>query len=99
MSSIFPKKYQKIIDELPEFREQAEAASKDELNQIIILAQGNISNIEKDLEENQEIIDQREKLKQMVGPYKDAVRVQTAKTKWCLHLLKEKGVEIGGKTE
>lgn len=96
---MLPKKWAKIIKELPEFKEMADAASTDELKKMIVTAEGNIFDIEKAKEKDAELQSAREKSRGLAAPYNDAKNAQTAKIKYILFLLDEKGVDVGDKEE
>lgn len=89
--SNFPDKWMKIIKELPGFVDETDAATVDALKKIIVESEGNIYTIEKDKEENERIKEAKEALKEYLGPYRDAVKTQTAKIKYCIYLLAQKG--------
>mgnify|MGYP001563268370 CR=1 FL=1 len=95
----FPKKYEKILKDLPEFKDVADSASKEELNKIILSCEGNLYNIEKEKEKDVKLNAARELVKESAAPYRDASKVQTTKIKYALFLLEGKGVEVGGTTE
>ena len=86
-----PKKYNKMCKDNKEFLEIAEAASVEELKKIILIAESNIKEIEKSIEESQEIQSAREVLGELVGPYKDGKKMQTFKIKVALCLMEDKG--------
>jgi len=93
--SEFPEKWNKILRDLPEFKDIAEAANAEELKKMIVLAEGNIYNIEQEKENDNKLNAARELVKEHSAPYRDAMRTQTAKIKYCLFLLEGKGTELG----
>lgn len=95
----FPKKWQKIIDSLPEFKESADASSVEDLENIIIMCEGNIYNIEGEKLKDAKLTAAKELVKDLSGGYRDAMKAQTAKLKYALHLIESKGKELGGNTE
>ena len=82
-----PKKWDKILKEMPEFKAIAEAADTDELKKIIITAEGNISSIEKSKDDDIKICGAKEVLKDLSTPYRDALKYQMAKIKYSILLL------------
>jgi hypothetical protein len=92
--SVFPKKYEKILKELPEFKDTADAASKEELNKIILQCEGNVYTIEKEKESDTKFNAAKELVSEYSAPYRDAIKVQMAKLKYCLYLLEGKGVNL-----
>lgn len=95
MPTTFPEKYNKVLRELPEFKEKADAASPEELKKIIVEADGNIYNIEKAKEEDVKLTAAKELVRDLASSYRDGLKVQTVKVKYALFLLDGKGSEIG----
>jgi hypothetical protein len=87
----------KILKDLPEFKDTADAASVEELNSIIITSEGNIFTVEKEKEDDVKLTGAKELVKEMSAPYKDALKVQMAKIKYALFLLQGKGVDLDNK--
>jgi hypothetical protein len=92
---MFPAKWAKILKELPEFKETAESASPDDLKKIILTCEGNLYNIEKEKSQDNKLNGAKELVKEYTAPYRDAMKVQTAKVKYAIFLLESKGVEVG----
>jgi len=97
--NVFPSKWAKILKELPEFKETAEAASEEDLKKIILTCEGNLYTIEKEKNLDHKLNGAKELVKEYTAPYRDAMKVQTAKVKYALFLLEGKGVEVGGESE
>lgn len=95
----FPEKWAKILKDLPEFKESADAASSDDLKKIIISCEGNIYMIDKEKASDHKLNGAKELVKEYTAPYRDALKVQTAKIKYALFLLEGKGTELGDKEE
>ena len=95
MPTTFSKKYAKVLKEMPEFQATADAASTDELKAIIVTSEGNVSTIEKAKSEDVKINSAKEIIKDLSGPYKDALKCQMAKIKYAIFLLEGRGVEVG----
>lgn len=93
----FPKKWAKVLEELPEFKDTADAASSDDLKKIIITCEGNLYTIEKEKEVDAKLNSAKELVKEYTAPYRDALKVQTAKIKYALFLLDGKGVDLSDK--
>lgn len=93
----FPEKWAKVLKELPEFKDTADAASTDDLKKIIVTSEGNIYTIDKEKEEDNKLNAAKELVKEYSAPYRDAVKVQTAKIKYALFLLEGKGVDLDNK--
>jgi hypothetical protein len=93
----FPEKYAKVLKELPEFKDTADAASSDDLKKIIVQCEGNIYTIEKEKDDDAKLNSARELVKEYTAPYRDAIKVQTAKIKYALFLLEGKGEDLDNK--
>ena len=99
MPTTFPKKYAKVLKDMPEFKETAEAASTEDLKKIIVTAERNISTIERSKDEDVKINAAKEIIKDLGGPYRDALKCQLTKIRYACFLLEGKGVEIGDAEE
>jgi hypothetical protein len=97
MPTTFPDKWLKILKDLPEFKETADAASEADLKKIIITSEGNIYDIEQAKENDQKLNGAKEVAKDLSAPYRDAIKCQRAKIAYSLFLLEGKGVELGDK--
>jgi hypothetical protein len=95
----FPAKWNKILKDLPEFKDIADAASADELKKMVVMAEGNIYNIEKEKENDAKLNAAKEIAKEHSAPYRDAVKTQKCKANYCFYLLENKGTELGDKEE
>jgi hypothetical protein len=95
MPTTFPAKWLKVLKDLPEFKDSAEAASVEDLKKMIITAEGNISNIEKEKESDDKLNAAREIIKDLSAPYRDAIKCQMCKVKYALFLLDGKGEALG----
>lgn len=90
----FPEKWAKVLKDLPEFKENADAASSEDLKKIIVTSEGNIYTIEKEKDDDTKLNAAKELVKEYSAPYRDAVKVQTAKVKYALFLLEGKGEDL-----
>ncbi len=90
----FPEKWAKVLKDLPEFKDTADAASADDLKKIIITCEGNIYTIDNEKEMDNKLNSAKELVKEYSAPYRDALKVQTAKIKYALYLLDGKGVDL-----
>lgn len=93
----FPEKWAKVIKDLPEFKDSADAASNDDLKKIIVTCEGNIYTIEKEKDADVKLNAAKELVKEHSAPYRDAAKVQMAKIKYALFLLEGKGVDLDNK--
>jgi hypothetical protein len=92
---VFPEKWAKVLKDLPEFKEIADAASVEDLKKMIVTSEGNIYTIEKEKEQDVKLNAAKELVKDHSAPYRDAIKVQTAKIKYSLFLLEGKGEDVG----
>jgi hypothetical protein len=93
----FSEKWAKVLKDLPEFKENADASSTDDLKKIIVTSEGNIYTIEKEKDDDTKLNAAKELVKEYSAPYRDAIKVQTAKVKYALFLLEGKGEELDNK--
>jgi hypothetical protein len=93
----FPEKWSKVIEKLPEFKDTADAASVDDLKKMIVTCEGNIYTIEQEKSEDVKLNGAKDLVKEYSEPYRDALKVQTAKIKYALFLMEGKGVDLDNK--
>jgi hypothetical protein len=93
----FPEKWSKVIVSLPEFKDTADAASEEDLKKIIVTCEGNIYTIDQEKDADVKLNGAKELVKEYSEPYRDALKVQTAKIKYALFLLEGKGVDLDNK--
>lgn len=92
---IFPKKYMKKLDEFAQgYVETVEGASTDELKKFILASEQSLYEIEHEVQNNANILKQKEDLKRDIAPYNEAKQTETAKIKYCLYVLEGRGVKI-----
>ncbi len=94
-NSTLPEKWLKVVNKMPEFKDQAEAASVEELKKIIVESEGNIYNEEQKMSQDTQLNAAKELCKDYSAIYREAIKFQTARVKYALFLLEGKGVEIG----
>ena len=95
--NVFPEKWAKVLKELPEFKDTADAASTEDLKKVIVTCEGNIYTIDKEKDDDTKLNAAKDLVKEYSAPYRDAVKVQTAKIKYALFLLEGKGVDLDNK--
>ena len=92
---IFPQKYLKKLNNLsPEFIETIDGLDTEEIKKRIVSSENNIYEIEKEKDNNSEILRLKEELKLINGPFAEAKGLETAKIKYCLFTLSNRGVKI-----
>ena len=91
----FAPKWAKVLKEIPEFKDTADAASTEELKQIIVRCEGNISDIEKEKDKDEKLNGARDCVKEFSAPYREAEKIQMAKIKYAVFCLEGKGINVG----
>jgi hypothetical protein len=92
---IFPKKYMKKLDDFAEgYVATAESANTEELKKFILLSEQSIYEIEHEIENNANLLKQKEELKNDMAPFTEAKQTEMAKIKFCLFTLESRGVRI-----
>lgn len=97
MPTTFPEKYSKILKDNPEFLSISEAASEAELKALLLTCEGDVYNVENFMMGDEKLLAAKALVKDYAAPYRDSLKVLTAKIKYCLFLLEGKGVEVGTK--
>lgn len=92
--AVFPEKWAKVLKELPEFKDTADASSSDDLKKIIFQCEGNIYTIEKEKASHEKLNAAKELVKEYSEPFRDAMKAQMAKIKYALFLLESKGEDL-----
>ncbi|HWZ23101.1 MAG TPA: hypothetical protein VNW06_10635 [Cytophagaceae bacterium] len=88
----FPDKW---LKKLPTgFADDADSMSDDDLKKVIVGSEKNISTIEKEKEEDVKLSGAKDIIKDLSVPYRDAKNCQTAKIKYALFLLENRGVDL-----
>lgn len=90
--SFFPKK---LLDKLPEgFVEGMESADTEELKKKIIESESHLYEIDKEKDNDMNLKKAREEVKNIALPYRDARNTAAAKIKYCMYVLKGRGVNV-----
>jgi hypothetical protein len=92
---IFPKKYSKKITEADaEFLDNVMGLDTDDIKKKILECEGHIYEIENAKDADEELVKTREKMKEMTAPYRETKTLETAKLKYMLFILEERGIEL-----
>ncbi len=92
---IFPERYLKKLNTLATgFTEAIDGANTDEIKAKIITAEQNIYEIDAEQDNNPKLVKAKEDLKALGGPYREAKSVETAKIKYSLFILAQRGVNL-----
>lgn len=88
----FPTKYLKKID--GDFTDGINAMDTEEIKKRILECEGNIYEIDADKDNNNELKDMKQKMKEAVQPYSETKGKETAKIKYCLYVLESRGIRL-----
>lgn len=82
----------KIIAKLPTgYVDEVNGASPERLKAEVIRAETNIKSVEQERAEDDKLAGAKELVKDLAGPYRDAINAQRAKISYLMHLLGEAG--------
>lgn len=86
----FNPKYAKLIAHIAE---SLDSMSTDDLKEAIVKSQKSISDVEKDMAADEHLKAMKEEVKTIVSAFSDVVKVENAKSMYCVHLLRSRGEE------
>lgn len=90
---VFPEK---LAKKLPDgFAENISSMSEEEIRKKIVEFEGNVYNVQNELEGNEEIARMKAELKEATAPFRERKKEEAAKITYALFVLDERGVEIG----
>ena len=87
----FPRKWAKVINEMPDFKSKADGADEAELNKIIVDCTKTITESEKDMDADLDLQNKREAVKEAMVVYKEVKRENEAKKRYAVYLLNSRG--------
>lgn len=91
----FPQKHSKKLEEFAQgYMETVDGSDTEELKRFILSAERNIYEIEYEKDNNNKIAKMKEDLKEATAPFSEAKTTETAKIKYCLYTLENRGVKI-----
>lgn len=91
----FPQKYSKKLTQLAQgYMETVDGASTDEVKKFILTAERNLYEIEHEKENNPTLVKMKEDLKNEIAPFTESRGLETAKIKYCVYALTERGVKL-----
>jgi|ERR1700722_4520352 len=91
-NNIFPDKYLKKLEQ--EFVDSLTAMDTEEIKKRVLEAESNIYEMESAKEKDAELSDAREKVKELSKVYRETKATDTAKIKYCLFVLENRGVNL-----
>lgn len=91
----FPKKYlSKLKDFAPDHAEKIDQSDTNEIKKFILTSERNLYEIEIEKDNNEKLQQMKDELKEAMGPFTEAKSTETAKIKYCLFVLENRGVKI-----
>lgn len=90
--TIFPDKYRKKIDQ--EFLDNVQSMDTEDIKKRVLEQESVVYDIENGKEEDKDLTEAREKVKEFSKPYREKKAEATAKIKWCLFVLENRGVNL-----
>jgi hypothetical protein len=91
-NSIFPEKYLKKLEQ--EFVDSLTAMDTEEIKKRVLESESSIYEMESTKEKDAELSDAREKVKELSKVYRETKATDTAKIKYCLFVLENRGVSL-----
>lgn len=85
----FPKKWAKFLPDT--FKDSAESMKTDDLKKEMYKAERVIVDLEKDMENDQKLAVLKEDVRALMGGYKDEIKTEMAKLRYCLYLIRDRG--------
>lgn len=86
------KELKKVLKQLPtQYADDVNGFDRDRLRGEIIKSEVALHEVRVAEGNDDELTREKEKVKELAGPYRDAKKAQTAKIKYLLHLLEERG--------
>lgn len=85
---VFPKKWQKLLGA---FEQDAQSLSDDELKKCIVDTSNKVSEVEDAQDNDPDLNAAKDQVKEISTPYKELIREQQAKVRYCVFLLKDRG--------
>lgn len=84
----FNPKLAKLIAHLTD---SLDSMSTDDLKEAIVKSQKSISDVEKDMEADEHLKALKDEIKDISNSFRDVIKVEDAKTRYCVHLLRSHG--------
>lgn len=89
--SDFPKKYLKILQEIPDFIEGADAMSTEDLEREALSCEQLIFYNEQDMAKDPDLMQAKDHVKELESPFKEVINEATAKVKYITWTLQTRG--------
>ncbi len=86
----FPKRWFSKLD--GDFIIKVESLTSEELEKAVLSAEGIISDTEKEMADDEKLTVLKEDVKLLSSGYKEVINAEKAKTKYCLHVMRLRGL-------
>jgi Asp-tRNA(Asn)/Glu-tRNA(Gln) amidotransferase C subunit len=94
IDSKFPVKYMKKIADIPGFVEGIDSMDTDEIKRKILETEGHIYDVDRSKEADEELSKLKEKVSEILKPYRETKAIETAKLKYCIYVLESRGIAL-----
>jgi hypothetical protein len=91
-NGVFPEKYLKKLEQ--EFVDNLEGMETEEIKKNILACESHLYEVENEKEQDKDLNDVREKVKELSKKYRENKSNATAKIKYCLFVLENRGVNL-----
>ena len=91
---VFPDKYKRKVSQ--EFLDAVDQMEADDIKQRILTCEGHLYEIDNAKNSDAKLNAAKEMSKELSGPYREAKTEETAKLKYCLFVLEQRGIDISG---
>lgn len=89
----FSKKWDKVLDNFADsFKSEADSYSEEDLKKCIVDSNKSIAMDEQNMDEDDALINVKEEVRRISAPYKDCIKTAQAKSRYCVYVLKERGI-------
>lgn len=94
MADQFPSKYMKKITDIPDFVEGINSMETEDIKKKILECEGHLYEIDNSKEADRELMETKEKAKELAKPYRESKGIETAKLQYCLYILESRGINL-----
>jgi len=84
----------KKIADLPDFVDGVNSMETDDIKKKILESEGHIYETDNAKEADEELMQTREKARELAKPYRETKGIETAKIQYCLYILESRGVNL-----
>lgn len=83
-----PKKWAKILEGDSDFLDKAQQSSREDLDKMIVDASELVVSFRKEMEEDQDLLEKKEAVKEAALTYTEGIKINTARQLYCVMLKK-----------